>query len=475
MNLSGQITPTITRHFIDCGTRRVHYRRCGPTNGSGPPLLMVHQSPRSSAEYEPLMQLWGEHFTCIAPDSPGFGQSDRLPDSPEINDFADATVEFLDALGITRCAAYGFHSGGIILVTALRRHASRFSCLAVGGYAIWTPQEMAIFGDAYLPSFVPSAYGEHLTWLWNRILEQSWFFPWFDVRDEARLSVAHDDPARVHAVVMDMLDAGDAYRAGYGAVLRAPRDIPPTDTETAPVLITAYEGDPLQAHIDRLGAMPVNWSARKVSTPKEHQDVSLAFLRAYPTPALGALPTADDEGFAHIQTEGFDRLIHWRGSHQASRMHVHAPGSEAPPGRFLSIDLPGHGLSSDWPDEAPTDIERWRAVLKACQTHFGIKAVDGAGWSAALADRAAPRPDKVTAGRLIPDLTPDRYGNYLTRAWSVARAAQLFAPWYKVDAEHALPVKHEALAPAQLARDTRALLRARAARPLMKALALGED
>ena len=314
MNLSGQITPVITRHFIDCGSRRVHYRRCG----KGPPLLMVHQSPRSSAEYEALMRTWGAHFTCIAPDSPGFGQSDPLSGTPEINDFADAMVEFLDALGIVRVAAYGFHSGGIILVTALRRHPERFTGLAVGGYAIWTAEEMALFGESYLPPFVPSAYGEHLTWLWNRVLEQSWFFPWFDVRDEARLSVAHDDPQRVHAVVIDMLDAGDAYRAGYGAVLRAPRAIPPADAVTPPVLITAYDGDPLQAHIDRLGPMPVNWAARKVATPAEHHAESLTFLQAHAAPAIGAFPTVEDQGFAHIETEAFNGLIHWRGSHKAS-------------------------------------------------------------------------------------------------------------------------------------------------------------
>ena len=62
---------TITRHFIRVGNRRVHYRKAG----SGPTLLMVHQSPRSSAEYEPLMEKWAQHFTCIAPDTPGFGQS----------------------------------------------------------------------------------------------------------------------------------------------------------------------------------------------------------------------------------------------------------------------------------------------------------------------------------------------------------------------------------------------------------------
>ena len=106
-----------------------------------------------------------------------------------------------------RVPAYGFHSGGIILVSAVRRHPQLFSALAIGGYAIWTEEERRIFGESYLPPFRPSAYGEHLTWLWNRMLEQSWFFPWFDVRHPARLKGAHDDPERVDAAIREMLDS----------------------------------------------------------------------------------------------------------------------------------------------------------------------------------------------------------------------------------------------------------------------------
>ena len=175
---------------------------------------------------------------------------------------------------------------------------------------------------------LPSAYGEHLTWLWNRILEQSWFFPWFDARPEARLSVAHDDPARVHAVVMEMLDAGDAYRLGYGAVLRAPRDIPSPDAVTPPVLIAAYDGDPLQAHIDRLGEMPTGWEARKVATPARLHDASLAFLKQLPAQDCQPLAEDDDAGFVHVNTGDFDGLIHWQGRKGARTLTLHAPGSE---------------------------------------------------------------------------------------------------------------------------------------------------
>lgn len=423
----------ITRHYLEVAGRRVHYHKAG----AGPPLIMAHQSPRSSAEYAPLMARWAEHFTCIAPDTPGFGQSDPLPGTPEIDQFGDALVAFVDALRLERVAAYGFHSGGIILMNALKRHPGHFATLAIGGYAIWTEAEMQLFGEAYLPPFQPLPYGEHLTWLWNRVLEQSWFFPWFDVRPEARLSVAHDDVAKIHAVVMDMLDAGDAYRAGYGAVLRAARDIPPPGAATPPVLIAAYDGDPLQPHIDRIGGMPADWRVEKINTPAALEAAALEHLLATPLPDCPALPESGEAGFHHVATPDFDGAIHWwRGGDGA-----------------LGFDLPGHGLSEDWPGEAPTDWATWHAVIE--------QIAPGAPTS------PAPVGDPAL---LFPDLTPDRFGAYLTTAWSIARARHLFAPWYEANAAHAVAFDAQALAPERLAVEHRALLRARAARACAIAL-----
>jgi pimeloyl-ACP methyl ester carboxylesterase len=436
----------ITRAFVDVGERRVHYRWAG----SGPVLLMAHQSPRSSAEYEPLILEWAENFTCIAPDTPGFGQSDPLPGSaPDIDDFADALIALLDALGLGQVAAYGFHSGGIILVTALKRHPERFTALAVGGYAVWTPQEMAVFGERYLPPLLPSGYGDHLTWLWNRVLEQTWFFPWFAAEPEHRLSVAHDDPARVDATVQDMLAAGNAYRAGYGAVLRAPRDIPAAGAVTPPVLITAYDGDPLQAHIDRLGALPAGWEAAKVATPAEHHARSLAFLIKHPGRPANGLAASADEGFVDIAGHS----IHWRGR-TGDALVLHAPGEslELVDLVGLAVDLPGHGLSSAW------DGTDFAALIAAIAEHFACTHV---------LLPPAPRGDPDL---LFPSLAPDRFGAHLTRAWAIVRARHLFAPWYAATAAHALPFAPEALDPERLAIEHRALLRAMAARDWCTAL-----
>jgi haloalkane dehalogenase len=452
----------ITRHYLTLGSgasaRRVHYRRAG----SGPLLLMVHQSPRSSGEYEELMQQWGAHFTCIAPDTPGFGQSEPLPQSaPDINDYADALVGLLDALGIDRIPAYGFHSGAIILITALKRHPSRFSGIAAGGYAVWTEAERTAFGANYTPPFLPQPYGEHLTWAWNRVLEQAWFFPWYDARPETRLANAHDDPAKVHDIVLEILDAGNSFSLGYAAVLQAPRDIPPPDADVAPVLISAYDSDPLQAHIDRLGPMPKGWEVLKVRTPAEHQAASLAFLQSLPK--TESEPNADaHQGFLALRAGKFDGLIHWRraAANPAPVLQVHGPG-QALDCLALSgtaIDLPGHGLSTGWNGTPPTDWADWQAVIDACAAALGVT------------DVALPAAPVGDPAKLFPDLTPDRFGGYLTQAWAIIRARHFFAPWYDAAAANALSFDPAVLAPERLAIEHRALIRASAARQFAQAL-----
>jgi hypothetical protein len=74
---------------------------------------------------------------------------------------------------------------------------------------------------------------------------------------------------------------------------------------------------------------------------------------------------------------------------------------------------------------------------------------------------------RIPAGdpdRLYPDLSPDRFGAYLTRAWSIARARALFEPWYEANAAHAIPVDPARLTSEALAHDHRNIIRGCAAR-----------
>ncbi len=399
---------------------------------------MVHQSPRSSAEYTLLMENWGRYFTCIAPDTPCFGQSDPLPEDSEIDDFGDACVAIVKALGLQGCAAYGFHSGGIILMNVVKRYPELFGAVAMGGYAIWTREERALFDGDYLPPYVEKPFGDHLIWLWNRVLEETWQFPWFDVANGLKLTGANDDPARVAASLAMLLDAGPAYRTGYGAVLRAGRDVPDADAAVPPAIISAYKADPLYAHIDRLPALPGNWRVEKVDTPDDQNALNLAWLREN-APQMPCPDVPQDSGEGWIAVDG--KLIHWRGQKGAALM-LHGPARDmhAVPGADLAIDVPGHGLSDNLDDIGD-------AIAKAAK-QLGADTIH---WP----ERPAGDP-----ARLYPDLTPDRFGAHLLRAWGAARAEAIFSPWY--DASHGarIAIEPELLEPASINRRFLARLRA---------------
>ena len=72
--------------------------------------------------------------------------------------------------------------------------------------------------------------------------------------------------------------------------------------------------------------------------------------------------------------------------------------------------------------------------------------------------------------RHFPDLTPDRFGAYLTRAWQIVRAGQFFDPWYAADAAHAVDFDTADICPDRLAIRHRALIQARSALTIATAL-----
>jgi haloalkane dehalogenase len=447
----------ISRHYLTVpapgGAQRVHYRRCG----SGPVLLMLHQSPRSSVEYIPLMREWGRHYTCIAPDLPGFGQSQPLGIAePDIGDFAGAILAFYAAAGLGQVAAYGFHSGAIILMHCLAREPERFRVMALGGHATFSAAEKVRLGDAYIPPNPPRPFGEHLVWLWNRLLEQGWYFPWFEPSDAGRLPFAHSDPAALHLLVLDLLASADHYRHGYRAVIASPSAVPGSKANVPPVLLSAYRGDPLAEHLKTLGELPQGWRAEAEATPDEHRQACFAFLQAHRAEA-GQVTVGEDRdaGFVRIETAGFSGLIHWQGSGNILRCHAPARSLEVlPAASGIAVDLPGHGLSDPWPGAPPADWAAWQAVIDALAAHFGTTSV-----------AHEPLPEGEP-GRLYPDLTPDRFGAYLIAAWGVLRAGKAFSPWYMADKDHTRPIDPASYDLTRMAREHRAMIYCSAAREL---------
>ena len=70
---------TTTYHRMTVDGVGVFYREAGPKNL--PTILLLHGFPSSSREFNTLIPLLATRYHLIAPDLPGFGQSDAPPPS----------------------------------------------------------------------------------------------------------------------------------------------------------------------------------------------------------------------------------------------------------------------------------------------------------------------------------------------------------------------------------------------------------
>src|ERR1700689_2695690 len=90
----------------------IFYRAAG---ASGPPkLLLLHGFPSAGHMFRDLIPLLADCFHVIAPDLPGFGQSDMPPRSQfkyTFDSIARVIDRFTEVLGFERFALYVFDYG----------------------------------------------------------------------------------------------------------------------------------------------------------------------------------------------------------------------------------------------------------------------------------------------------------------------------------------------------------------------------
>lgn len=219
------IPHNIERAFVSTRSGRIHIASAG----TGFPVLLLHQTPRSWDEFRAVLPLLGRNYRAIAMDTLGFGDSQVLPDGENtIERWAQGALDLMDALAIRRFAVVGHHTGAVVAMEVAAAAPERVAALGLSSCPFITAQRRIDHQDKRVIDDVEHrADGSHLTELWQR---RQPFYPAGDI-------------TLLERFMCDALKAGTLAAGGHRVVngYEMERRI---GLVTCPTLVIAATGDP---------------------------------------------------------------------------------------------------------------------------------------------------------------------------------------------------------------------------------------
>jgi 3-oxoadipate enol-lactonase len=110
--------------------------------GEGEPLLLIPYTSADHACYAFQLPAYTEHFSCIALDLPGSGESDKPAGPYSTKGYADQVAAFLGAIGIEAAHVAGVSLGAAVGIHLAARHPGRVRSLSL--HSAWDASDSYI-------------------------------------------------------------------------------------------------------------------------------------------------------------------------------------------------------------------------------------------------------------------------------------------------------------------------------------------
>ena len=420
------------------GTLDLHYR----LGGSGPPLFLLHPSPLSSAFMEPLMQRLTRQATLIAPDTPGFGDSDAIgAETLGLDPYVNAMIALRRALGLDQVAVYGSATGAQIAIEWAKADPDGVVGVVLDNAASFTAAERERIMAGYFPDVTPAADGAHLARAWQAAHDATMFFPWQQPAADNRVAPGLAPAEAIDMTARGYLTAGPGYENAYRAAFRnerAERVLP----IRAPLVVMRWQGSILKRWTDRFDDH--RWGDNVVmahcgpDAAERWACLQAHLARVLPRSKTAASGLRLDTGAVRYADTRFGQ-IRYRPALESIPRDASAPRSivlaglgasgalidgQADAPRTWVFDLLGHGGS---PTPVAMEVEDCiEAVAEAIEAVApGRSTIAGPGYAARIAERVAAGNDRLTAMSTplfayrgpLPDLAPETSGAHLWRGW----------------------------------------------------------
>lgn len=130
---------TIKRGYADTDMGQLHYWQ----EGSGPNLVLLHQSTQNAEEFRALMPLLADSYTVTAIEWLGHGMSADPTQEPEMADYTRTVIQAMDELGIEKTALLGHHGGANIAIDIASQLPDRITKVVGSGTGYRSPEDAA--------------------------------------------------------------------------------------------------------------------------------------------------------------------------------------------------------------------------------------------------------------------------------------------------------------------------------------------
>lgn len=200
--------------------------------GEGPPLLLVHDYLSSRVTWDDTLPTLSRQFQVIAPDLPGFGESEKPPPGRyryDFDAFSESLVDLIAAVGLGRVSVCGHAMGGAVALTLAATHTDIVDKLILVNPLVYPPVPDALSRIAGVPVLGPLVFKQ----LYGRSLFRSRFL------GKERPGANGASTRRVNHL-FELFDVPAAREAAY-ATMRAMLDTRPLTASvprvTAPALV----------------------------------------------------------------------------------------------------------------------------------------------------------------------------------------------------------------------------------------------
>jgi pimeloyl-ACP methyl ester carboxylesterase len=129
--------------------------------GDGPPLVLVHDYLASRVAWDDVLLPLAKRFHVIAPDLPGFGESEKPPPNRygyDFDSFSESLVDLIAALGLGRVSLCGHAMGGAVALTLAAAHAHVVDKLVLVNPLVYPPRPDSLSRIASVPIIGPLVF-----------------------------------------------------------------------------------------------------------------------------------------------------------------------------------------------------------------------------------------------------------------------------------------------------------------------------